>query len=140
MGDDQNVHVIICLSHLSNLLFKEFAKNVHFHVRKRKLRYENDVTSFNLTSHFCAATLSNEGMITSCHSKYMISSYQPACADNHKAGITLPHMQTDGYYWKYRSKYVITVNIVPRCDIEGRELASVHRYLNEGQYSPISVQ
>ena len=36
-GDDQNVHVIICLSHLS---------------------------------------------------KYMISGYQPACADKHRAGIS----------------------------------------------------
>ena len=34
---------------------------------------------------------------------------------------------------------LILVNIVPSWDIEGRELASVLRYPNEGQYSPISV-
>ena len=57
MGDDQNAHVIICLSHLPNLLFKEFtsvlnAKNVNFRIEKRKRRRENDVTLSNLTSHF----------------------------------------------------------------------------------------
>ena len=39
----------------------------------------------------------------------------------------------------YRVIALMSVNIVPSCDIEGRELASVHRYPNEGQYSPISV-
>ena len=58
-GDDQNVHVIICLSHLS---------------------------------------------------KYMISGYQPARADKHRAGITWSHMQTWGYHEKYRSKYFIIGN------------------------------
>ena len=37
-GDDQNAHVIICLSHLLNLLFQRFvfrnAKNVYFCVEK----------------------------------------------------------------------------------------------------------
>ena len=46
-------------------------------------------------------------MITSHRSKYMISGYQPARADNHRARITLSHMQTWGYRWQYRSKYVI---------------------------------
>ena len=40
----------------------------------------------------------------------------------------------------YRVIALISVNIVPSWDIEGRELASVRRYPNEGQYSPISVQ
>ena len=30
--------------------------------------------------------------------------------------------------------------IVPSWDIQGRELVSIRRYPNEGQYSPISVQ
>ena len=34
----------------------------------------------------------------------------------------------------------LSVNIVPSWDIEGRELASVRRHPNEGQYSPISVR
>ena len=40
----------------------------------------------------------------------------------------------------YRVIALISVNIVPSWDIEGRELASVHRYPNEGQYIPISVR
>ena len=40
----------------------------------------------------------------------------------------------------YRVIALISVNIVPSWDIEGRELASVRRYPNEGQYSPISVR
>ena len=40
----------------------------------------------------------------------------------------------------YRVIALISADIVPSLDIEGRELASVRRYLNEGQYSPISVQ
>ena len=36
--------------------------------------------------------------------------------------------------------YLISVNIVQSRDNEGRELASVRRYLNEGQYLSISVQ
>ena len=40
----------------------------------------------------------------------------------------------------YRVIALISANIVPSWDIEGRELASVRRYPNEGQYSPISVQ
>ena len=39
----------------------------------------------------------------------------------------------------YRVIALISANIVPSLDIEGRELASVRRYPNEGQYSPISV-
>ena len=42
--------------------------------------------------------------------------------------------------WYYRVIALISVNIVPSWDIEGRELASVRRYPNEGHYSPISVQ
>ena len=34
---------------------------------------------------------------------------------------------------------LISADIVPSLDIEERELASVRRYPNEGQYSPISV-
>ena len=37
----------------------------------------------------------------------MISGYQPAHADNQRAGNTLSHIQTVGYRWKYKSKYVI---------------------------------
>ena len=40
----------------------------------------------------------------------------------------------------YRVIALILVNIVPSWDIEGRELASVRRYPNEGQYSPVSVR
>ena len=39
----------------------------------------------------------------------------------------------------YRVITLISADIVPSFDIEGRELASVCRYPNEGQYSPISV-
>ena len=38
----------------------------------------------------------------------------------------------------YRVIALISADIVPSFDIEGRELASVLRYQNEGQYSPIS--
>ena len=40
----------------------------------------------------------------------------------------------------YRVIALISANIVPSLDIEGCELASVRRYPNEGQYSPISVR
>ena len=40
----------------------------------------------------------------------------------------------------YRDIALISANIVPSLDIEGRELASVCRYTNEGQFSPISVR
>ena len=40
----------------------------------------------------------------------------------------------------YRVIALISANIVPSLDIEGRKLASVRRYQNEGQYSPISVR
>ena len=40
----------------------------------------------------------------------------------------------------YRVIALISVNIVPSWDIEGRELASVRRYPNEGQYSSISAR
>ena len=39
----------------------------------------------------------------------------------------------------YRVIALISVNIVPNWDIEGSELASVRRYPNEEQYSPLSV-
>ena len=38
----------------------------------------------------------------------------------------------------YRVIALISADIVPSLDIEGRELASVRRYPNEGQYPPIS--
>ena len=41
---------------------------------------------------------------------------------------------------EYRVIALISANIVPSLDIEGRELASGRRYPNEGQYSPISVR
>ena len=61
--------------------------------------------------------------------------------------------QTDNILY-YRVIALISVNIVPSWDIEGFELASVHRYPNSegrelasvrrypnsGQYSPISAQ
>ena len=40
----------------------------------------------------------------------------------------------------YRVIALISADIVPSLDIKGRELASVRRYPNEGQYSPISVR
>ena len=40
----------------------------------------------------------------------------------------------------YRVIALISADIVPSLDIEGRELTSVRRYLNEGQYSLISVR
>ena len=40
----------------------------------------------------------------------------------------------------YRVIALISADIVPSLDIEGRKLASVRRYSNEGQYSPISVR
>ena len=40
----------------------------------------------------------------------------------------------------YRVIALISANIVPSLDIKGRELASVRRYSNEGQYSPLSAQ
>ena len=43
----------------------------------------------------------------------------------------------DLHYWIIA---MISANIVSSWDIEGCELASVRRYPNEGQYSPISVQ
>ena len=42
-------------------------------------------------------------------------------------------------YMYYRVIALISANIVPSLDIEGRELARVRRYPNEAQYSPISV-
>ena len=39
----------------------------------------------------------------------------------------------------YRVSALISVNIVPSWDMEGRKLVSAHRYTSEGQYSPISV-
>ena len=41
---------------------------------------------------------------------------------------------------EYRVIALISANIVPSLDIEGRELASLCRYPNKGQYSPISVR
>ena len=41
---------------------------------------------------------------------------------------------------QYRIIALISADIVPSFDIKGRELASVRRYPNEGQYSPISVR
>ena len=38
--------------------------------------------------------------------------------------------------WYYRVTALISVNIVPSWDIYGRELVSVRRYHNGGQYSP----
>ena len=43
-------------------------------------------------------------------------------------------------YMYYRVIALISANIVPSLDIEGRKLASVRRYPNEGQFSPISVR
>ena len=44
------------------------------------------------------------------------------------------------YIMYYRVIALISADIVPSLDIEGRELASIRRYPNEGQYSPISVR
>ena len=38
-------------------------------------------------------------------------------------------------YLQYRVIALISANVVPSLDIEGCELASVHRYPNEGQFS-----
>ena len=40
----------------------------------------------------------------------------------------------------YRVIALISADIAPSLDIEVRDLASVRRYPNEGQYSPISVR
>ena len=40
----------------------------------------------------------------------------------------------------YRVIALISADIVQSLDIGGRRLASVRRYPNEGQYSPISVR
>ena len=45
----------------------------------------------------------------------------------------------NGELTKIILNYHQILNIVPRWDIEGRELASLRRYPNERQYSPISV-
>ena len=50
-------------------------------------------------------------------------------------------LETASYFRKdYRVIALILANIVPSLDIEGRELGSVRRYPNEGQYLPISVR
>ena len=43
-------------------------------------------------------------------------------------------------YILYRVIALISADIVPSLDIDGRELASVRRYPNEGQYSLMSVR
>ena len=43
-------------------------------------------------------------------------------------------------YYRVIALIHVSANIVPSLDIEGRELASVHRYPNEGQYLPILVR
>ena len=50
------------------------------------------------------------------------------------------HEKIMGAYLQYRVIALISVNIAQSLDMEGHELASVHLYPNEGQYSPISVQ
>ena len=45
------------------------------------------------------------------------------------------------YIWLYYRVIALTlVNVVPRGDIEGRDLASVRIYPNERQYIPLLVQ
>ena len=51
--------------------------------------------------------------------------------------IIKKHEKIMGAYLQYRVSALISANIVPSLDIEGCELARVHRYPNEGQYSPI---
>ena len=48
-------------------------------------------------------------LITSSHSKYMITGYQP---DNHMAGNSVSHTQNLGNRVKYSSQYVITSKII----------------------------
>ena len=61
-------------------------------------------------------------------------------------GLPVPEKIFEGFYLDqlanlyYRVIALISANIVPSLDIEGRELASGRRYPNEGQYSPISVR
>ena len=43
-------------------------------------------------------------------------------------------------YKYYRVIALIPVDIVLSWDIEGRELESIHRYPNQGRYSPMSVR
>ena len=45
----------------------------------------------------------------------------------------------ESIYEQYRVIALISVNIVPSWDIEGRELVSARRYPNEKHYSPISA-
>ena len=51
---------------------------------------------------------------------------------------------SEKHFFRYTKYYrviaLISSSIVPSWDIEGRELASVRRYPNEGHYSPISVR
>ena len=60
---------------------------------------------------------------------------------NQDAGkcITVNKNQLYMPFTDYRVIALVLVNIVPRWDIEGPRLASVLRFPNEGQYSPISV-
>ena len=45
----------------------------------------------------------------------------------------------ESIYEQYMVIALISVNIVPSWDIEGRELVSARRYPNEKHYSPISA-
>ena len=54
-----------------------------------------------------------------------------------KRDCPIDHLSGDEYY---RVIALVSADIVPSLDIEGRELASVRRYPNKGQYSPISVR
>ena len=51
-----------------------------------------------------------------------------------------PNLMTKKFGLYYRVIALILVDIVPSWDIEGRELARVRRYPNEGQYSPVSMR
>ena len=60
------------------------------------------------------------------------------CQYHRLAMVYCDRILCETYFVYYRVIALISVNIVPSWDIEGRELASVRRYPYEGQYSPIS--
>ena len=70
------------------------------------LKWRNVISS-DVT--FRGALTSHAGMITSPHSKYTISGYQPGQADNLRRETSVSHMQNSGYRVKNGSnfKYVI---------------------------------
>ena len=66
--------------------------------------------------------------------------WQTECRQVRKDALKLSKHYDNTSMKYYRVIALISADIVPSLDIEGCELASVRRYPNEGQYSPISVR